>query len=158
MSQSNEKIYQLNELLTINYNVESIYLDAMGFSKNTGLKHFFRARAFERNEFCRYLSAEIRQLGGSPIFNDLGSTETTSISLDFRKLITNQNHRKLFEEIRKIKSFCIEQYNKTLNNFDFQESVKSILERQRDAISSSISLSRYTDELSKKPNKIISKA
>jgi uncharacterized protein (TIGR02284 family) len=68
MSESSQKIRQLNQLLIINNNAEKAYLEALEIANDEGLKQFFRARAFERSEFCRYLGAEIRVLGGEPSY------------------------------------------------------------------------------------------
>ena len=70
MKKSKQIISQLNELLALNYYAEKIYLDALNEVKNDYLKHFCRAMAFERNEFCRFIGAEIIQKGGEPKYPD----------------------------------------------------------------------------------------
>ncbi len=147
MTQQKQNIDQLNALLAINYNAEKVYLEALDAADSQDLKQFFRARAFERNEFCRYLSAEIRLLGGVPDFADAVETKPKINWPDFKKIIATKNPRTLFHEINRLKSSCLTHYNRVLNNFEFQESLVAILEQQKQSIGASISLMRYKDGL-----------
>ncbi|MBC3758186.1 DUF2383 domain-containing protein [Hyunsoonleella sp. SJ7] len=147
MVQQTQKIRQLNQLLVINHNAERAYLEALESAENEELKQFFRARAFERNEFCRYLGAEIRLLGGAPNFSDTIDSKTKINWPDFKKVLASKNPRALFNEINRLKSACVAQYNRVLNSFEFQESLANLLEKQKQIIGSSISLMRYKDGL-----------
>lgn len=144
MVQLNLNIAKLNELLIINHNAEKSYLEALEATDNEELKQFFRARAFERSEFCRYIGAEIRMLGGIPDYSD---TNTKINWPDFKKILATKNAKLLFTEINRLKSLCLTIYNKTLNSSDFQENVKKLLETQKNIIGSSISYSRYMDDV-----------
>ncbi|MEW4925706.1 DUF2383 domain-containing protein [Algibacter sp. 2305UL17-15] len=148
MVQLNQKIDQLNELLVINYNAEKVYLEALESTEDEELKQFFRARAFERNEFSRYLGAEIRLLGGTPNFSDEVESQTKINWPDFKKVIASKNPRALFSEINRLKALCLTHYNRVINNFEFSEGLLRLLQRQMHVIGTSISLMRYQDGLS----------
>lgn len=147
MVQLSQNIAKLNELLNINHNAEKSYLEALEAADSEELKQFFRARAFERSEFCRYLGAEIRMLGGIPNFTDTIDTDTKINWPDFKKVIAAKNPRTLFSEINRLKSLCLTHYSRVLNNFEFHESLVRLLEKQMQIIGSSISLMRYKDGL-----------
>lgn len=148
MVQLNEKIDQLNELLAINYNAERVYLEALESSDSEELKQFFRARAFQRNEFCRYLGAEIVLLGGTRNFANEIDVRTKINWPDFKKVIASKNPRNLFNEINRLKTICLTHYNRALNNFEFSDGLLQLLEKQKSIIGTSISFRRYQDALS----------
>ena len=147
MSQLNLKINQLNHLLTLNNNAEKVYLEALETTDNEELKQFFRARAFERSEFCRYLGAEIILMRGVPDYVDGTDSTDKIIWPDFKKILATNNARTLFSEINRIKSVCLTHYNSVLNNYDFPENLVNLLKKQRKTIGSSISFIRYKDAL-----------
>ncbi len=144
MKQQHQKIWQLNELLKINHVAEKSYLEALESTNDKELKQFFRARAFERSEFCRYLGAEIRMMGGIPDYSD---TNTKINWPDFKNILASKNARFLFNEINRVKSICLTHYNNVLNNYQFHESLAELLKKQRKIIGSSISYMRYKDDL-----------
>lgn len=152
MKQQHQKVWQLNELLKINHIAEKSYLEALESTNNEELRRFFRARAFERSEFCRYLGAEIRMMGGIPDYTD---TNTKINWPDFKKILESKNARFLFNEINRVKSICLTHYNNVLNNYEFQESLVNLLKKQRKIIGRSISYMRYKDDLAKQQPKFI---
>lgn len=144
MTQNKEKINKLNQLLILNANAESAYLEALEATADIELQKFFRARAFERNEFCRYLGAEIRVMGGKPNFYD--EENYTKINWpNLKKVLSTKNPKLLFAEINSLKALCVSQYNKVLSKVDFSKQTADLLEKQRQSIGSSISLLRYKD-------------
>jgi uncharacterized protein (TIGR02284 family) len=150
MSELSQKIRQLNQLLIINNNAEKAYLEALEIANDEGLKQFFRARAFERSEFCRYLGAEIRVLGGEPSYaGEVDSAHRINWP-DFKGILATNNARKLFSEINRIKGLCLIHYNSVLNNYEFPESLVRLLKKQRKIIGSSISFIRYRDGVTAK--------
>ncbi|TBM99025.1 DUF2383 domain-containing protein [Hyunsoonleella flava] len=152
MAQQNQNIWQLNELLKINHIAEKSYLEALEATSNEELKQFFRARAFERNEFCRYLGAEIRMMGGIPDYSD---TNTKINWPDFKKILASKNARFLFTEINRIKSICLTHYNNVLNSYEFHEGLVKLLKEQRKIIGRSIGYMRYKDGLSNTNQQLI---
>lgn len=148
MTELHQKIDQLNNLLIINYATERVYLDAFEATTDPELKHFFKARAFQRNEFCRYLAAEIRVLGSAPMLTDMAESNLKKSLPDLRKVIASKNLRALFGEINKIKLSCLVHYNRALENLELSSSIVELLEKQKKAISSSLSMLARQDHLS----------
>ncbi len=147
MTELHKKIDPLNNLLVINYATERIYLDAFEATHDPELKHFFRARAFQRNEFCRFLAAEIRQSGGVPMLTDMAESNLKKSLPDLKKELASKNLRALFTEINKIKLSCLMHYNKVLNDLDLSKSIVDVLETQKKAISTSLSMMVRQDRL-----------
>ncbi|MGC6431079.1 MAG: DUF2383 domain-containing protein [Jejuia sp.] len=150
MTQNKEKISKLNQLLVLNANAERAYLDALDATADEELQKFFRARAFERNEFCRYLGAEIRIMGGTPNFYD-EEIDTKINWPNLKKVLGANNPKSLFAEINSLKSLCVSQYNKVISGAEFTKPITDLLEKQKQSIGSSISLLRYKDNWSSTP-------
>lgn len=150
MNSLNEKIDQLNQLLILNNLTEKVYLEALEASDSEELKQFFRARAFERNEFCRYIGAEISMLGGKPEYKYRIDSSIKINWPDFKKILASNNPRALFSEMNRIKTVCIAKYNKVLNNCEFPENLVTLLKEQTRIIGNSISYMRYKDSLTNK--------
>ncbi len=150
MTQKKEKISKLNQLLVLNANAEKAYLDALDATVDEELQKFFRARAFECNEFCRYLGAEIRIMGGTPNFFEEDAESKISWP-NLSKVMGSRNPKSLFAEINSLKALCVAQYNKVLAASDFSKHVTDLLEKQKQSIGSSISLLRYNDNWSNTP-------
>lgn len=148
MTQNNEAIEKLNQLLLINANTEKVYLEALDATTDEELKQFFRARAFERNEFCRYLGAEIRILGGTPSFSE-ELIDAKIIWPDLKKTVATKNPKTLFTEINRLKTLCLTHYNKALSSVNFSSNLSNLLEKQKQTIGTSISLLRYNDNWSR---------
>jgi uncharacterized protein (TIGR02284 family) len=148
MTELHQKVDQLNNLLVINYATERVYLDAFEATTDPELKHFFKARAFQRNEFCRFLAAEIRNLGSTPMLTDVAETNLRQSLPDLSKVLASKNLKVLFVEINKLKLACLMHYNKVLANLDLSHSIVELLERQKQAISTSLSTLAREDRLS----------
>lgn len=138
MKKSNPTITQLNELLAINNDAEKIYLDALHHVENEDLKNFFRAMAFERSEFCRFLGAEIIQKGGNPEYPEDEKGALTKLWSRLKQIISKNDEYALFDEICRMKTWTIDKYNDTLNKIKFSEHIAQLLQKQRDAIERSL--------------------
>lgn len=144
MEKLNQKIRQLNQLLLINYQSERIYLKALESTNNLVFQQFFRARAFERNEFCRYLAAEIKQIGGLPNFND--DVKPTNIKWpNLKKAILNKDSKALLNEIKRLKNICSSFYKKTIMECDLKGDILNVLQYQNHKIESFLTYSTITD-------------
>jgi uncharacterized protein (TIGR02284 family) len=138
MTQLDKKINQLNNLIVINAATEKVYLDAFETTKDSELKYFFKTRAFQRSEFCRFLACEIRRLGGEPVLTDEAESQLKKGLPDLTKVLASKNIRAVFAEISALKKTCLVHYNLVLQNFDFSQNMKQLLEHQKQAISTSI--------------------
>ncbi|GAA4888863.1 hypothetical protein GCM10023311_11030 [Flaviramulus aquimarinus] len=148
MKKPNQIILKLNELLAINSDAEKIYLDALNQVEDEALKNFFRAMAFERNEFCRFLGAEILQEGGEPkypehkkhISVDLWSNNLTYIA-------TIKDEYALLDEVCNIKSWSIKKYHEIIDKMKFPENTLQLLIKQRNTIENSLNNLKISESL-----------
>ncbi|MFL1012525.1 PA2169 family four-helix-bundle protein [Flavisericum labens] len=138
MKNSNPTIAQLNELLAINYEAEKVYLHALNQVESEDLKHFFRARAFERSEFCRFLGAEIIQKGGQPEYLDQRKGGFDKLWVKFKQVVSKKDEYAIFDEVCKIKTWSVKKYNKVLKKFRFSENISQLLQNQRDTLERSM--------------------
>lgn len=148
MKTPNQIIQQLNELLAINNDIEKIYLDALNQVEDEALKHFFRAMAFERNEFCRFLGAEIIQKGGKPKYPE-GKRQTSNKlwSNNFAYILSNKDEYELLDEVCEIKSWSIKNYDEIIDKVKFPESTVQLLIKQRDIIENSLNNLKVSESL-----------
>ncbi|WP_298530989.1 DUF2383 domain-containing protein [uncultured Algibacter sp.] len=138
MKNSKLIISQLNELLALNYYAEKIYLDALNEVKNDYLKHFCRAMAFERNEFCRYIGAEIIQQGGEPKYPDHIRHKSDILWSNFKYTVCVNDNKALVDELIRIKTWSIDKYEESLNKVDFPESIVNVLLKQKTVLEKSL--------------------
>jgi len=138
MENSKLIIAQLNELLAINYYGEKIYLDAFNEVENEDLKHFCRAMAFERIEFCRFIGAEIIQQGGEPKYPDHMKHKSNILRSNFRYIICINDDKALIDELIRIKTWSIDKYQECLNKVDFPEQIAELLEKQKTVLEKSL--------------------
>ncbi len=147
MKKSNPTIAQLNELLAINYEAEKMYLEALKQVESEDLKHFFRAMAFERNEFCRFLGAEIIQKGGKPEYSDQMRGGLSRLWSKFKKGISKKDENVLFNEVCRIKTWSLEKYNAILDRVKHSEGIAQLLKKQRDTLERSLHSIQIGDRL-----------
>ena len=148
MKKSNQIILQLNELLVINYNVEKIYLDVLNKVESENLKHFFRAMAFERSEFCRFLGAEIIQKGGKPDYSESSSQNTTDLwANNLIYILSTKDEYAIIGAVCTIKSWSIEKYNAIIDKIMFTDNVVHLLIKQRSAITKGLSTIKANNTL-----------
>ncbi len=146
MKNSKLIISSLNDLLAINYYVEKIYLDALNEVEDEDLKHFCRAMAFERNEFCRYIGAEIIQQGGKPKYPDHIKHKSDILWSNFKYTICVNDNKALVEELIRIKTWSIDKYEDALKKVDFPEHIVELLIKQKTVLEKSLSSVQSNDE------------
>lgn len=146
MKNSKLIISSLNELLGINYYVERIYLDALNEVEAEDLKHFCRAMAFERSEFCRYIGAEVIQQGGKPKYLDHGKHKSDILWSNFKYTICVNDNKALVDELIRIKSWSIDKYEDALKKVDFPEHIAELLIKQKTVLEKSLSSVQSNDE------------
>lgn len=138
MENSKQIISQLNELLAVNYYGEKIYLDALNEVDNEDLKHFCRAMAFERIEFCRFIGAEIIQQGGKPNYPDHIKHESNVLRSNFRYIICINDDKALIDELVRIKTWSIDKYQDCLKTVNFPEQITNLLKKQKAILEKSL--------------------
>lgn len=138
MKRSNLIISRLNELLAINHYVEKIYLDALHEVENDHLKHFCRAMAFERSEFCRFIGAEIIQQGGEPKYPDHIKHKSDLLRSNLNYIICVGDNKALLAELIRIKTWSIEKYEENLKQVQYPEHISELLNNQKALLVSSL--------------------
>ena len=138
MKNTKRIISQLNELLALNYYAEKIYLDAFHEVQNDYLKHFCRAMAFERNEFCRFIGAEIIQQGGKPKYPEHIKHKSDILWSNFKYTICVNDNKALVDELIRIKTWSIDKYEESLNKVDFPEPITALLLKQKAVLEESL--------------------
>lgn len=131
---------QLNELLAITYEVESIYNEAFGADISNGLKNYFRKHSNEANKFGKELRIEIEKIKGKPGFLGKLSSDFYKISTTFRSFLFLQNENDLLNEVYEIKYFTIKAYDDLLIKLDLPLSLCKLLVKHRDRIQESLSV------------------
>ena len=131
MKNTKRIISQLNELLALNYYAEKIYLDALNEVQNDYLKHFCRAMAFERNEFCRFIGAEIIQQGGTPKYPEHIKHKSDILWSNFKYTVCVNDNKALVDELIRIKTWSINKYEESLKKVDFPDSIANLLIKQK---------------------------
>ncbi|WP_136480354.1 DUF2383 domain-containing protein [Cognatitamlana onchidii] len=138
MEKSKLIIAQLNELLAINYYVEKIYLDALNEVENDYLKHFCRAMAFERSEFCRFIGAEIIQQGGKPKYPEHIKHKSNLIWSNLKYIICVNDNKALVDELVRIKTWSIQKYEDVMSAVDFPSQLSELLNKQKSILEKSL--------------------
>ncbi len=144
---SSEKILKkLNNLLILNYEIETVYLDALDLAADNHLKAFFRERGFERNEFSRQLRSEIVKLKSKPKqFKGL-SANFDKIWTNFKDFVLLNNEADLMEMVYGLKRLSIEKYNELLMEINLPLSVCKLLVKHRDSIYSNMNAMKRHEE------------
>lgn len=134
MKNPDQIILQLNELLALNNDAERIYLDVMNQVESQDLKNFFRALAFERSEFCRYLGAEIIQKGGEPVYSEHMKRTSSKLRINFKHVMSIKDEYALLDQVRGVMTWSIKKYYKITDNISFPERIFQLVSNQRDCI------------------------
>ncbi|KAA5827943.1 DUF2383 domain-containing protein [Algibacter amylolyticus] len=133
MKYSEKLLKGLNDLLTLNYEVEKIYIEALNAVTDTELKTFFKERGLERNEFGKDLMVEIENLNTEMELKFDGKLENGFYVtwMNFRRLFLFEDKVNLYLEICKLKELTISKYDDLLNQKELPHSTITVLERQK---------------------------
>ncbi|MDP5157874.1 MAG: PA2169 family four-helix-bundle protein [Flaviramulus sp.] len=138
MKKPKKTVAYLNELLTLNFESEKIFLQALERVNNSVLKNFFRVSGHERNQIIRLLDSAIRQKGGVPSYPEDSFVANHKLSSNIKKIIASKNEQLLLTEIGRLKLADIEKYQKILNNYEFSEEIESSIKSQKDMLVKSL--------------------
>ena len=141
MKLSEKVVTRMNNLLMLNYEVEKIYLDALGLVTDDRLKVFFREQAFERNEAAQALQEQIIKLGFEPkSFNRLNrlSNRYYIIWKNIRPLLKEGNIPELLNQVCSVKQWSMDNYNSLLQEINLPLSLCKLLVSQRDLLQSNM--------------------
>ena len=138
MKKPKKTVAYLNELLTLNFESEKIFLQALERVNNSVLKNFFRVSGHERNQIIRLLDSAIRQKGGVPSLPEDSFVANHKLSSNIKKIIASKNEQLLLTEIGRLKLADIEKYQKILNNYEFSEEIEFSIKSQKDMLVKSL--------------------
>lgn len=133
-NESELTIAYLNELLSINYKSEKIFLEVLDGVENLALKNFFSVAAYERNRFIKSLDKKIRKKGSLPTYPEVFLNSKSLLSSNLKAIIFSKDEQLLLTEIGRIHILDIEKYQKTLNDFEFSDSIERLLKSQQNTI------------------------
>lgn len=146
MKTSEKILAKLNNLLIMNYQIETMYLEAHEMAADNHLKAFFRERGLERNDYNRQLKTEIIKLEGKPKkFNGL-SSNFDKMWHEFKTLLLLNNEDDLMDVVYALKRMSIEKYNDVLREINLPLSVCKLLVKQRDSIYSNMNAMKRHEE------------
>ncbi|SFC85652.1 DUF2383 domain-containing protein [Algibacter pectinivorans] len=140
MMYSEKLLKGLNDLLTLNYEVEKIYTEALNAVTDTELKTFFKERGLERNEFGKDLIVEIENINANMELKFDGKLENGFYVtwMNFRRLFLFEDKVNLYVEICKLKELTIGKYDDLLGIMDLPHSTRVILEGQKAQIQNAL--------------------
>lgn len=127
-------IAYLNELLSVNYKSEKIFLEVLDEVDSMALKNFFSMAAYERNSFIKSLDKKIRKKGSVPTYPEVLLNSKNLISSNLHAIIFSRDEQLLLTEIGRIHIMDIEKYKKILNDFEFSDSIEKLLKSQQNTI------------------------
>ena len=146
MKTSEKILALLNNLLIMNYQIETMYLEAHDMVSDKHLKAYFRERGLERNEFSGQLKTEIIKLEGVPRKFIGLSSDFNKMWHDFKTLLLLNNEDDLMDVVYVLKRLSIEKYNDVLREINLPLSVCKLLVKQRDRIYSNMNAMKRHEE------------
>lgn len=141
MRLKNPKILKkLNDLLIMNHEIETTYLEGLEYVYRDDLKTYFRERSFERYEFGKLLQSEIQKLNKNSEYSKNNFINFSKIKMNIKNALLFQYEVDLLREIREIKYLTINVYNDLLLEHGLPLSLCKLLIRQRDQIQDNLTL------------------
>lgn len=147
MKNLEKKVYKVNRLLHLNYEVEKVYQEAYENIINNDLKVFFRNTAFFRNKCSEALISEIDKLDGNPVPFDRLSFMFNDFLMKFKTLIHEENEPELLNEVCEIKKLSINAYNDLLQERNLPLSLCRVLLGQVDEIQKTLNTIKVEERL-----------
>ncbi|MEP3838150.1 MAG: DUF2383 domain-containing protein [Algibacter sp.] len=140
MKYSEKLLKGLNDLLTLNLEVEKIYMEALSAVSDTELKTFFTESGLERNEFGKELKAEMEMYNTEMELKFDGKLENGFYVtwMNFRRLFLFEDKINLYEEICKLKELTIRKYDNLLSQKELPHSTIKVLEHHKAKIQNAL--------------------
>jgi len=146
MTNTNEIIEGLNDLLTKTYDAEKGYKTAKENSDSDRLKTFFGARSQQRYQYGHSLKEEITKLGGTP---DKGGSITGSAHrawINFKSALAMSTEEAILEECERGEEASLEAYDEFLNSHKLSSSLATEIFKQRNGIARSLNKVEILEE------------
>ncbi|MCB4798531.1 PA2169 family four-helix-bundle protein [Tamlana sp. PT2-4] len=129
---------KLNNLLSLNNEVEEIYSEVEEKVSDVSLKNFFKERALERHEFSELIKLEIENLGETPEPKSIQSKRFYKTKMKVRNLVFSDNELDLLDEVFNLKQETIDNYNDVLMQPHLPLKLCKLLVKQRDNVQSTM--------------------
>ncbi|MCF7559910.1 PA2169 family four-helix-bundle protein [Sabulilitoribacter multivorans] len=140
MSHPEKITKRLYDLLNMNYEVESIYLEIFNTIDRPTLKAFFKERGLERRKFCKELRSEIWNIGNVTEYTSELDADFYNACAKLKNLIVLKDENQLFDEIHTLKKLSVKAYNALLMEPNLPLKLCKVLSKQRDSIQSAMRL------------------
>lgn len=145
---SEEVVNQLNDLIEKHLDAQAGYEKVANETTNAYLKSFFEDKARQRKNFASELKREVYAIGGTPTQEGSFTGQMHRWLIDIRSSVTTNSQEAILEEVQRGEEASLEEYKEVMNNTNFPESTRNLLERQRNAIESAHSFAEVMEEAS----------
>lgn len=140
---------KLNDLLVLTYDAKKGYALAAEKIQDSVIQKFLEDKSHERYNFGEELKSEILKYGNLP--EDSGSLKGDfhRAWMNFISTLGLNESERLLEEVKRGEKKILNAYNDILDNKEWiiPSSTRTILSRQREAISSALQTSKMYEEL-----------
>ncbi len=138
MKKSKKVITYLNELLSINYETEKMFLCALKEVENTLVKNFLRVAGYERHQFIKSLDSNIRKKGGTPSYPAEFLNSSCELTSDLKDILSSKDYRGLLTAVGRKQVADIQKYQEMTHEFEFSDSIEQLLKSQQDSLVKSL--------------------
>lgn len=138
MTNHEELIEGLNELLEKTYDAEKGYKQAYENSDNTRLKAFFKEKSDQRYKYGHQLKEEIRKLGGEV---EKGGSVAGSLHrtwIDIKAALSFDTEESILEECERGEKASLKEYDEFLKEHTIPTSTRSVIVNQRNGIAKAL--------------------
>lgn len=134
MSNIENILKKLNELLEKNYDAEAGYIAAKDNVENSDLKNFFKERAKDRYEFGHEIKDEIKSFGDDPDKGTSLKGDAHRVWMNLKSTLSKNSDQAVLEEAVRGERKALKDYNEILIESDLPASTNAILEKQRKSV------------------------
>ncbi|WP_299676069.1 PA2169 family four-helix-bundle protein [uncultured Dokdonia sp.] len=142
-----QQVEALQELLQKTYDAEAGYKQVMTKAEKEPLKNWLQEKAVRRSQFANELDAHIREFNAEPVAKGttLGSAHRTWI--DVKSALSFNTDEAILEECVRGEEATISEYNEQISNTNFAPEVRSLLENQKQMITSDLRTVKSLEEV-----------
>ena len=138
MTNREDIIEGLNDLLEKNYDAELGYKNAAENVEDSSLKSFFQGKAQQRYDFGHEIKAELSKLGGTP---DKGGSVAGALHrgwMDFKAALSFDNAESVLDACETGEEAALEDYDEFLNEHEISPELRNVISNQRNRIAASL--------------------
>jgi len=147
MTNSDELVKGLNDLLEKTYDAEKGYKTAKDNSDSNRLKTFFGARAQQRYQYGHELKEAIAKLGGTP---DKGGSVTGTVHrgwINFKSALSFDTEESILEECERGEEASVKAYDEFITSNVLPAWLSNTIYKQRNGIAKSLKRVEQLEEI-----------